>query len=193
MIIEIERLGHRHASSLLVGTIDLFHHGSWFVGLIVLLFSIVFPLAKLVMLLELWKRNQSVVDDSFDANDMFNQGLVSVRPPMNDVRYFEPQHVVLDVIHDHQRHELHKRQVAENDLIHHRISQQHNARRLDDALRQGLVGFVKYAFEEPPNCIGEAQSQFQKYEFQIPDQVGFFSDLHAQYEHVQDPRRENVQ
>lgn len=52
-IIEVERLGHRHASSLLVGTIDLFQHGSWFVGLIVLLFSIVFPLAKLVMLLEL--------------------------------------------------------------------------------------------------------------------------------------------
>ena len=52
-ILEIERMGHRHASSLLLGTIDLFHHGSWFVGLIVLLFSIVFPLVKLVMLLEL--------------------------------------------------------------------------------------------------------------------------------------------
>jgi len=52
-ILEVERLGHRHASSLLVGTIDLFHHGSWFVGLIVLLFSIVFPLSKLVLLLEL--------------------------------------------------------------------------------------------------------------------------------------------
>jgi paraquat-inducible protein A len=52
-IIEVERLGHRHASSLLVGTIDLFRHGSWFVGLIVLLFSIVFPLGKLVLLLEL--------------------------------------------------------------------------------------------------------------------------------------------
>ena len=52
-IIEVERLGHRHASSLLVGTIDLFQHGSWLVGLIVLLFSIVFPLGKLVLLLEL--------------------------------------------------------------------------------------------------------------------------------------------
>jgi paraquat-inducible protein A len=52
-VIEVERLGHRHASSLLVGTIELFHHGSWFVGLIVLLFSIVFPLGKLVLLLEL--------------------------------------------------------------------------------------------------------------------------------------------
>lgn len=52
-ILEIERMGHRNASSLLLGTIDLFHHGSWFVGLIVLLFSIVFPLVKLVMLLEL--------------------------------------------------------------------------------------------------------------------------------------------
>ena len=52
-IIEVERLGHRHSSSLLAGTIELFLHGSWFVGLIVLLFSIVFPLTKLVLLLEL--------------------------------------------------------------------------------------------------------------------------------------------
>lgn len=52
-IIEVERLGHRHVSSLLAGTIELISHGSWFVGLIVLVFSIVFPLAKLVLLLEL--------------------------------------------------------------------------------------------------------------------------------------------
>jgi paraquat-inducible protein A len=52
-IVEIERLGHRHASSLLIGTIDLFQHGSWFVGAVVLVFSIVFPIAKLVLLLEL--------------------------------------------------------------------------------------------------------------------------------------------
>ena len=52
-IIEIDRLGHRHASSLLMGTIDLLRHGSWFVGSIVLVFSIVFPLTKLVLLLEL--------------------------------------------------------------------------------------------------------------------------------------------
>lgn len=52
-IVEIERLGHRHASSLLIGTLDLFRHGSWFVGLVVLVFSIVFPVTKLVLLLEL--------------------------------------------------------------------------------------------------------------------------------------------
>ncbi len=52
-ILEIERMGHRHASSLLVGTIDLLMHGSIFVGLVVLLFSIVFPLAKILLLLEL--------------------------------------------------------------------------------------------------------------------------------------------
>lgn len=52
-IVEIERLGHRHASSLLVGTMDLLRHGNWFVGAVVLVFSIVFPLTKLVLLLEL--------------------------------------------------------------------------------------------------------------------------------------------
>jgi paraquat-inducible protein A len=52
-VVEVERLGHRHASSLLVGTLDLFRHGNWFVGVIVLVFSIVFPITKLVLLLEL--------------------------------------------------------------------------------------------------------------------------------------------
>jgi paraquat-inducible protein A len=52
-ILQIERLGQRSTSSLLAGTIDLIRHGSLFVGIVVLLFSIVFPLAKIVMLLEL--------------------------------------------------------------------------------------------------------------------------------------------
>ena len=52
-ILEIEKLGHHHATSLLGGTIDLLLHGNWFVGLIVLLFSIVLPLVKLIALLEL--------------------------------------------------------------------------------------------------------------------------------------------
>jgi paraquat-inducible protein A len=52
-ILEIERLGHRHHSSVLVGAIELLWHGSWFVGLVVLLFSVVFPLTKIVLLLEL--------------------------------------------------------------------------------------------------------------------------------------------
>ncbi len=52
-ILEIERLGHRHESSLIGGIIELFAHGSWFVGLVVLTFSVLFPLAKLLLLLEL--------------------------------------------------------------------------------------------------------------------------------------------
>jgi paraquat-inducible protein A len=52
-ILEIEQLGHRHASSILAGTFELLAHGNWFVGLIVLVFSVVFPLVKLVLLLEL--------------------------------------------------------------------------------------------------------------------------------------------
>ena len=43
-ILEVERLGHRNTSSLLMGTLDLLAHGEWFVGSVVLLFSIVFPL-----------------------------------------------------------------------------------------------------------------------------------------------------
>lgn len=52
-ILQIEQLGHRHASSVLSGTIELLQHGNLFVGLVVLLFSVVFPLAKIVLLLEL--------------------------------------------------------------------------------------------------------------------------------------------
>lgn len=52
-ILDIEQLGHHHASSLLGGTLDLIRHGSWFVGVIVLLFSIILPLVKLLALLEL--------------------------------------------------------------------------------------------------------------------------------------------
>lgn len=52
-ILDIEKLGHHHATSLLGGTIDLLLHGSWFVGVIVLLFSILLPLVKLIALLEL--------------------------------------------------------------------------------------------------------------------------------------------
>ena len=46
-------MGIRTQSSILGGSIDLIKHGSWFVGGIVLLFSIVFPLTKIVLLLEL--------------------------------------------------------------------------------------------------------------------------------------------
>lgn len=52
-ILDIQQLGHHHTSSLLSGTIELIRHGSWFVGVIVLLFSIIFPLTKILLLLEL--------------------------------------------------------------------------------------------------------------------------------------------
>ncbi|MEZ6121920.1 MAG: paraquat-inducible protein A [Planctomycetaceae bacterium] len=52
-ILQIEKLGHRQQSSILGGTIDLLSHGNWLVGGVVLLFSIVFPLTKIVLLLEL--------------------------------------------------------------------------------------------------------------------------------------------
>ncbi len=52
-ILTVEQLGQRHQTSLFGGSIELFQHGNWFVGFIVLLFSIVFPLVKIVGLLEL--------------------------------------------------------------------------------------------------------------------------------------------
>lgn len=52
-ILEIERLGQRSQQSILSGTFDLLNHGNYFVGTVVLLFSLVFPLAKILLLLEL--------------------------------------------------------------------------------------------------------------------------------------------
>ncbi len=52
-ILEVERLGHRHASGILMGTLDLLWHGEWLVGAIVLIFSVFFPFVKIVLLLEL--------------------------------------------------------------------------------------------------------------------------------------------
>jgi paraquat-inducible protein A len=52
-ILEIERLGQRSEQSILSGVVELLRHGSYFVGLVVLLFSIVFPLAKIILLMEL--------------------------------------------------------------------------------------------------------------------------------------------
>jgi len=51
--LEIERLGIRHRASILSGTLDMLRHGSWFVGGVVLLFSIVLPLVKILLLLDL--------------------------------------------------------------------------------------------------------------------------------------------
>ena len=52
-ILQIEKLGHHQESSILSGTIELLSHGNWLVGGIVLLFSVIFPLTKIVLLLEL--------------------------------------------------------------------------------------------------------------------------------------------
>jgi paraquat-inducible protein A len=52
-ILQIEKLGVKSQSSILSGTIELFHHGNYFVCGIVFLFSVLFPLTKIVLLLEL--------------------------------------------------------------------------------------------------------------------------------------------
>ncbi len=52
-ILDIEKLGQHHTASLLGGTLDLIGDGHLFVGFIVLAFSIVLPLVKLLALLEL--------------------------------------------------------------------------------------------------------------------------------------------
>lgn len=52
-ILQIEKLGHQHQSSILSGTIELLRHGNWLVGGVVLFFSVIFPLTKIVLLLEL--------------------------------------------------------------------------------------------------------------------------------------------
>jgi len=52
-ILEVEKLGNRSHSSILSGIIELLQHGSYFVGGVVFLFSILFPLTKIVMLFEL--------------------------------------------------------------------------------------------------------------------------------------------
>ncbi len=52
-ILRIEQLGFTHQSSILGGTLELFSHGSYFVGGVVMLFSIIFPLTKIVLLIEL--------------------------------------------------------------------------------------------------------------------------------------------
>lgn len=52
-VLEIENLGHSRVSSILGGIIELLRHGSWLVGGVVVVFSILFPLTKIILLLEL--------------------------------------------------------------------------------------------------------------------------------------------
>lgn len=50
-MMKLERLGHRHEDSLISGLISLFTEGYWGIGTIVVLFSVVLPFVKLVLLL----------------------------------------------------------------------------------------------------------------------------------------------
>ena len=52
-ILRIDQFGASRENSLLGGTFELLRHGSWFVGGVVLVFSIVLPMLKIVGLLEL--------------------------------------------------------------------------------------------------------------------------------------------
>ena len=52
-ILQIEQFGLRATNSLLGGTLELLRQGNWFVGFVVLLFSIVLPMLKIVSVLEL--------------------------------------------------------------------------------------------------------------------------------------------
>lgn len=52
-ILEVEQLGHHHQSSILGGIIELYKSGSTLVATVILLFSIVFPLLKIMALVEL--------------------------------------------------------------------------------------------------------------------------------------------
>ena len=52
-IVEIDKLGQHHRSSIVGGILELFQTGNVFVGSIILFFSIVFPLVKILALIEL--------------------------------------------------------------------------------------------------------------------------------------------
>jgi paraquat-inducible protein A len=51
-ILEIEKLGHHHKSSIVSGIRELFEGGQVILAMIILIFSIAFPLAKLAILAE---------------------------------------------------------------------------------------------------------------------------------------------
>ncbi len=52
-IVRIDRLGYQRESSILAGSIELMQQGDWFVGGIIILFSVVFPLLKILLMIEL--------------------------------------------------------------------------------------------------------------------------------------------
>ena len=49
-VMTLERMGHESAASIWAGTVSLLAEGHWFVGLAILLFSIVAPIGKLAAL-----------------------------------------------------------------------------------------------------------------------------------------------
>jgi paraquat-inducible protein A len=60
--ISMSKLGTNRVFSLVGGIVELFHTGNIFIGTILLLFSVVFPIAKLVMLLAATSRLVDVSD-----------------------------------------------------------------------------------------------------------------------------------
>ena len=52
-ILEIEKLGHHHRSSILGGIVDLYQTGSVLIATVILLFSLVLPSLKILALIEL--------------------------------------------------------------------------------------------------------------------------------------------
>jgi paraquat-inducible protein A len=62
--ISMSKLGTDRVYSLIGGILELFHSGNTFIGIILLLFSVVFPITKLVMLLVATSRLVSVSDAS---------------------------------------------------------------------------------------------------------------------------------
>ena len=52
-ILTVERLGQSNQQSILSGIVELINHGSYFVATVVFVFSILFPLGKLLLLIEL--------------------------------------------------------------------------------------------------------------------------------------------
>jgi paraquat-inducible protein A len=52
-MLEVERLGHVSAAGILEGISSMLAKGQWFIGIVVLLCSVVFPLGKLIALLAL--------------------------------------------------------------------------------------------------------------------------------------------
>ena len=49
--ISMSKLGEQRVFSLIGGIIELFDRGNWFIGAILLVFSVIFPFAKLIALL----------------------------------------------------------------------------------------------------------------------------------------------